>query len=224
MSGLLPVAASTSLVDEVHDRLRGWILDAVPAAGDRLNVDALARELDVSPTPIREALARLESEGLVTRAARRGWSVAAPLTLAELRDVYQLRLLIEPWAVGEATRRDASDGVKRLRRELARCPEAPARGTFAGYRRILEHDVRFHGLILDLAASTAVKAAFERTHCHLHIFRLAYGRAMGAEALAEHREIVDSMAAGDARGAQGAMRRHLRSSLARVEAAIEAEG
>ncbi len=214
--------ASASLVDEVHDRLRGWIIDAIPSPGERLNVDALARDLDVSPTPVREALARLESEGLVVRAPRRGWAIAAPLDLAGLRDLYQLRLLLEPWASGEAARRAGESDVKRLRAELDRCPEAPADGTFAQYRSIVEHDMRFHGLLLDLAGSPAVRAAFDHTHCHLHVFRLGYGRAMGSDALDEHRAVAEAVADQDPAAAQRAMRSHLKRSMARIEAFLPA--
>jgi DNA-binding GntR family transcriptional regulator len=218
------LAAPTSLADEVHDRLRSWILDAIPVPGERLNVDALARDLDVSPTPVREALARLESEGLVVRAPRRGWSIAPPLDRDELRDLYHLRLLLEPWAAGEAARRATEADVRRLTTELERCPEAPADGSFSQYRSIVDHDSRFHGLLLDLAGSPAVHAAFDHTHCHLHVFRVAYGPSMGADALAEHRAIVQAVAEGDGRGATRAMRAHLHRSLERVEGALAGAG
>ena len=64
------------LTDEVYETLKGMIMDSEIAAGARVNIDALARELRVSQTPIRESLARLESDGLVTKAALRGYSVS----------------------------------------------------------------------------------------------------------------------------------------------------
>lgn len=213
-----------SLVDEVHDRLRASIFDGTPAAGERLVVDELARQLDVSPTPLREALGRLESDGLVTRAPNRGWSVAPRLDADGLRDLYRLRLLLEPWAAGEAARRASAADVDALRAELDRCPDAPEDGRFSRYRKIVEHDARFHGMVLDLADSPAVRAAFDQTHCHLHVFRLAYGRSMGNDALAEHRAVVDAIAAGNARAATAAMRAHLQQALARLEPVIEPKG
>ena len=220
MARLARLSAPTSLVDGVHHRLRAWIMDGTPPAGERLVVDGLARDLDVSPTPVREALARLESEGLVVKEPRRGWSIAPLLDRDGVADLYQLRLLLEPWAAGQAARRASEADVAGLRAELDRCPVAPAEGPFEGYRGIVEHDVRFHGLVLDLAASPAVRRAFDATHCHLQVFRLAYGRAMGDDALAEHRAVVAAVAAGDPRAAERAMRAHLRGSLARIEASL----
>src|SRR5260370_4597378 len=62
----------------------------------RINIDKLAWELQVSPTPVREALARLESEGLVTKEPLRGYSAAPLLDLSTFLQLFEMRLLLEP--------------------------------------------------------------------------------------------------------------------------------
>lgn len=213
---LAPVAPRAPLADEVHERLRAWIIDAVREPGMRLNVDAVARSLDVSPTPVREALVRLEAEGFVVKEPLRGWSITPPLDADGLRDLYELRLLLEPWAAGQAAVRCTDADRARLRAELATCPVAPPGGGFADYRAIVEHDARFHDLLLEIAGNSEVRAAFARTNCHLHIFRLTYGGTMGDQALEEHHAVVDAVIAGDARAAERAMRRHLTRARARL--------
>ena len=80
------------------------------------------------------------------------------------------------------------------------------------------HDTRFHDLVLELAGNSAVRMAFERTHCHLHLFRLYYGSGVGTSALVEHRHVVAAIAARDPRGAQRAMKAHLEASRERLRA------
>ena len=90
------------LVDDVHDVLVDMLMNHDLDAGARLNIDALARSLRVSPTPIREALARMEAEGLVVKEPRRGYTVAPLIGLEDLRALMDFRLLIEPAAASAA--------------------------------------------------------------------------------------------------------------------------
>lgn len=204
------------LADEVHDHLRTWIVDAVREPGVRLNIESVARELEVSPTPVREALSRLEAEGLVVKEPNRGWSIVPPLSTSAVEELFGLRLLLEPWAAGEAAARIDRRGAARLRAELRTCPTAPASGSFEDYRAIVEHDQRFHDLVLELAGNEQVRAAFARTNCHVHLFRLSYGSSMGTEALAEHRAVVEAVVGGERGAAERAMRRHLTRARARL--------
>lgn len=219
VQALQSVSRPGALVDDVYERLKAWVMDGVVAAGMRVNIDAAARDLDVSPTPVREALVRLEAEGFVVKQPARGYSVTPTLTAAELEDLYELRLLLEPWGASRAAARITPSAVARLRAEIDSCPSAPADDGYETYRAIVAHDQRFHDLVLELAGNDQVRAAFARTNCHLHVFRLHYGRGMGNQALAEHEAIVAAVAAGSRRAAEVAMRDHLtraRDRLRRV--------
>ena len=86
------------VVDDVYDQLIVLIVDGHVAPEDPLSIDALAREFGVSSSPVREALARLESTGLIRRVAMRGYRVAPALDVEELSELMDARLLIEPGA------------------------------------------------------------------------------------------------------------------------------
>jgi DNA-binding GntR family transcriptional regulator len=199
------------LVDDVHEAVKAMIMDDVLPPGARVSIDGLARELGVSPTPVREALARLESAGLVVKEPLRGYRTTPLLTLDELDDLYRFRLLIEPWAAARAAERAGADGRARLTAELDDAA-APVADTYAAYRAFTAHDARFHLLIAELAGSEQVRQAFQRTHWHLHIYRLHYDRGIGPKALAEHRRVGDAVLAGDPAAAEAAMREHLERS------------
>jgi DNA-binding GntR family transcriptional regulator len=207
-----------ALADDVHEALKASLMDHVISPGQRLAIDVLARDLRVSQTPVREALARLEAEGLVTRAALRGYSATPLLTRAELDDLFGLRLLLEPWGAARAAGAADADGRRRLEEEQSAVTDAPEGASYEQYRALAAHDARFHLLVLELAGNAAVRTAVERTHCHLHAFRLHYAKRAGALTLDEHRRITEAVVRGDPAAAERAMRAHLDASHARLRA------
>nr|WP_281400965.1 GntR family transcriptional regulator [Amycolatopsis umgeniensis] len=204
------------MADGVYERLRALIMNHGIAPGDRVNIDEIARELDVSGTPVREALARLESEGLVSRLPLRGYRVTELLTARELTDLYELRLLLEPVSAAKAAARMTTKAAQELRAELRTCPTAPVGDSYETYRALTSHDDRLHTRILRLAGNTAVEQAFARTHCHLHVFRLSYDRPFGVQTIEEHRAIVVALIAADPEAASAAMVHHLETARDRL--------
>jgi DNA-binding GntR family transcriptional regulator len=207
------LAPRRALTDDVYEAVKALLMDQAIPAGDRLSIDGLARDLGVSPTPVREALTRLQSEGLVTKEALKGYRSAPLLSLEEFDDLYRFRLLIEPWAARRAADRIDEEGRRLLSEELSTV-EAPSGVSYEDYKRLTAHDARFHALIAELSGSRQVQQALERTHCHLHIFRLHFERTTGTETLAEHRRVVEALLAGDAGAAEEAMRAHLDAAMA----------
>src|SRR5437016_3092720 len=94
----LPRPGRRILTDTVYEAIKGLIVDQHIAPEARVNIDLLARQLSVSPTPVREALARLESDGLVTKEPLRGYSTTPLLDASSFADLYDMRLLLEPYA------------------------------------------------------------------------------------------------------------------------------
>ncbi|WP_328646237.1 GntR family transcriptional regulator [Amycolatopsis sp. NBC_00348] len=197
------------LADGVYEQIRALIMNDGIEPGARVNIDEIARELGVSGTPVREALARLESEELVSRLPLRGYRVTELLNRKEVDDVYALRLLLEPPSAALAAAAMSDASVAALEAELATCPAAPVDDAYSDYKALTAHDARLHELILHLAGNVAVEQAFARTHCHLHFFRLNYNQPFGEQTIAEHRTIVDALVAGSASGARKAMTAHL---------------
>ncbi|MEV6828352.1 GntR family transcriptional regulator [Amycolatopsis sp. NPDC051102] len=197
------------LADGVYEQIRALIMNDGIAPGARMNIDEIARELGVSGTPVREALARLESEELVSRLPLRGYRVTELLDRKEVDDMYALRLLLEPPSAALAAAAMSEANVALLEAELATCPAAPAEDAYSDYKALTAHDARLHELILRLAGNAAVEQAFARTHCHLHFFRLNYNQPFGEQTITEHRAIVDALIAGNPAGARQAMTDHL---------------
>ncbi|MGW4525774.1 GntR family transcriptional regulator [Amycolatopsis sp. NPDC004378] len=197
------------LADGVYEQIRALIMNDGIEPGARVNIDEIARELGVSGTPVREALARLESEELVSRLPLRGYRVTELLNRKEVDDMYALRLLLEPPSAALAAAAMSDAHVAELEAELATCPAAPAEDAYSDYKALTAHDARLHELILRMAGNAAVEQAFARTHCHLHFFRLNYNQPFGEQTISEHRLIVDALVAGNAQAARKAMTDHL---------------
>lgn len=206
-----PLPRRQMLADDVHEAIKALIMDHAIEPGARVSIDGLARQLGVSPTPVREALARLESAELVVKEPLRGYRTTPLLNREQLADLYQFRLLIEPWAAARAAERVDADGRERLRVEMGSCG-TPRDNTYDAYKALTAHDARFHELVAELAGSAQVRLALERTHCHLHIFRLYYDRGIGEKTLEEHRAITDAILEGDPEAAEVAMRDHLETA------------
>jgi DNA-binding GntR family transcriptional regulator len=204
------------LTDEVYESIKSLLMDHVILPGARVSIDGLARELKVSQTPVREALARLEADELVVRKPLTGYSSTPVLTLKELLDLYDFRFMIEPRATELATKKLTVDGEKRLKSELAIGKKITSGSNYVSYRALTEHDARFHNLVLELSTNTFMESSFIKTHCHLHLFRLSPTSAANRIlAVKEHGEIVKAMLSRDAQIARSTMLSHLVGSRER---------
>lgn len=106
--------------------------------------------------------------------------------------------------------------------ELATCPEAPTELGYAISRTLSDHDARFHRLILSFSDNQVIVDAFERSHFHLHLFRLHYSSVSGMRAIEEHADLARAIAAGDGDAAEAAMVRHLKASRERMVPSADA--
>ncbi len=234
------------LSDETHDAIRAMLLNHTIAPGEHINIDALSRELEVSQTPVREALARLESDDLVVKQPLRGYTATELLTVTQLDDLFQFRLLIEPWSAEKAAARFDFNGHQELRAELERGAAVGNLDMARAYAAMSEHDARFHELIARLSGSEFVRDAFVRTHCHLHLFRLYqagqaqqeaagedsafvdtlfslyYQPTTGFLAFREHEAIAQAVLSGDTESARIRMHDHIQSSRERFAPAMTA--
>ena len=234
------------LADGTYDAIRAMILNHEISPGEHVGIDELARDLLVSQTPVREALARLEADGLVSKIPLRGYEATDLLTVQQFDDLFQFRGLIEPWAASEASRRRTRREIEALEAELARAESISRTGVAFAYPEFIEHDTRFHALVARASGSHYVEDAFIRTHCHMHLFRVykatlnietnapSEGKFvqnmfkeyyMGGErplALSEHVEIAAAIAGGNGVAAGELMLRHIESSRQRFIPAVEA--
>jgi DNA-binding GntR family transcriptional regulator len=171
------------------ERLRDHLLSGAVAAGCPVRQEALAAELGVSKIPLREALARLEQEGLVRAEPNRGFFVR-PLSAAEAQEVYDLRLKLEPdaAATGAAAASDSELAAARA------ASQALARAVDEGSLRVGALNRAFH---LALVAPSR-QAVTTEIIARLHVLSERYVRVhlepggRGARAGEEHRELLEA--------------------------------
>jgi DNA-binding GntR family transcriptional regulator len=217
-------ARRLTLTDDVYEAVRALIMEHAVAPGERVNIDALARQLQVSPTPVREALARLEADGLVRKRPLAGYTAAPLLTRDEFEELVEMRLVLETAAARRAAGRIAarakaagaspaaaeSDAdLAELRREADLPGPAPDAEGYAGIAAFTGQDARFHNRLAEFSGNRMLHQAVVRLRPHLHLFRLHFPTAHYGTSAGEHHLIVDAVAAGDPEGADEAMRAHL---------------
>src|SRR3954471_14242536 len=131
------IVRPSGLAEEVYRRIRADIMSLRLPPESRVSVDSLARELGVSQTPIREALSMLEANGLVSKRHFAGYATTPRMTRAQLDELFEFRLLIEPYAARKAAEMmpEAELGL------LDSGEDAPSHDAFA------DMDTDFHRLI-----------------------------------------------------------------------------
>jgi DNA-binding GntR family transcriptional regulator len=212
------IAPRQVLADHVYDELIESLVDGRVGAGSALNIDALAREMEVSQTPIREALARLEATGLVRRTALKGYRVSPILSTEELVELMDARLVLEPVNAFLACNRVTDPLVASLDTAIADLAAAPSGPSFADFRTYLEADERFHILIAEAAANRFLFSAYTALGGQVQRMRLFAGLGVtdADHAIREHGKIRDAFADGDAELARAAMSEHLHGAKARA--------
>ena len=196
--------------EEAARSLRDDILSGAIPSGTRLGEVEVAERLSVSRTPVREALSRLAAEGLVQLQPNRGARVTT-WTREDLREIFELRLRLEPYAVREAVPNVTPRGLEEMA-GLARDMQRIGRpGKSQDLHRIVDLNRHFHGLFIAAAGIPPLAAALRMvTHAAVvHQNFHDYSRDALARSLAHHVEMVAATRAGDADWAESVMRAHL---------------
>jgi DNA-binding GntR family transcriptional regulator len=220
-SGLV---ARKSLSDAVYDALIGQIMEGNFPPETALNIDALVRSFGVSHTPIREALARLEATGLVTRAALKGYRVAPFLNPDELDDLMDARAAIEPTNAFIATSKARKEELDELANTVQIMKQSPTGGSYKDIADFWDADELFHRIIAEMTDNTFLISAYNTLGGHVQRFRLFAGKGINDadSAIQEHEAVLDSMLLGDALQAEELMKLHIRKVKARAHADREA--
>lgn len=210
--------STRALPDAVYDVLLDMLMWGKPASGSPLAIDRLSRRLGVSQTPIREALARLETTGLVTRTARRGYRVAAPFSQEQMVELVDARIVLEAGAMRRAmgTRREAlladlEAAVVRQKKSGEKLIGSNPDFTPENVRRYFEDDWSFHEAILAHCGNRYIERAANSLQFHVHRMRqtIGVGASDAAVTFEEHQAVVDGVRAGDVEQAVEALQRHL---------------
>ena len=202
------------LRDVVFNTLRQAILRGELKPGERLMEIQLANKLGVSRTPIREAIRKLELEGLVLMIPRRGAEVAQ-ITEKSLRDVLEVRSALEELAVQLACRRMTPEVVEELK-ETEKTFE-----TALGHQDITvvaEADVAFHDVIYMATDNQKLIQLLNNFREQMYRYRVEYlkKKEVHAQILEEHRAIVGAMESGDVEKATQVTSRHIENQVEKV--------
>src|SRR3954453_8641144 len=211
------------LADEVSDTRLGQLMSLRIEPGSRVTIDVLARELGVSQTPIRDALNRMEAEGLVVRVPHAGYRIPPQITRHRFEDMLEVRLLLEPAAARRSAERASSKQVAGLRRMLEEMAELEGGNGPMAYGAFGLHDAAFHDLVALSAENQVIREALARLHAHVHLFRLLHDTQVTHLAMAEHEEVLAAVAGRDPDAAAYAMRRHILLSGDRFRRLFEAD-
>ncbi len=210
-----------SLVDLAHEEIQKRITDGILKVDDRLIIDALAREFGTSLIPIREALARLHSERLVTFEANKGYRVAPAADVTELKQLFDARLILELGALERATEETIPETVRELRSINERIAKGRYGKTFSGYVDFVKLNAEFHAAIVHLSRNDFIIEAYERLGYHQRILRTLHGRGVPdvRQIVAEHDAIIDGLRRGSIEETRAALRAHILDAAGRLDAA-----
>lgn len=199
--------------------LRDAILAGDLEPGARLNQDELARRLGVSRAPIRDALNRLEAEGLVQTASRNGAMVVAEATEQEMVDIYELRAILDSASVRLACRRLSAEDLARLQAivdDTVRATEAK------DLQAIVQAHAAFHKLLYRASGNAELLRVAQNLwdrSCRFRILALS-NEENARRGLEQHRAILGALQARDVERAVGLAEEHDRSSIRHLRSRI----
>ena len=162
----------------------------------------------------------MAAEGLVTVTPRRG-TVVSPVSVRDIEELYEIRLMVEPQAAELAASRASGPEIARVQELAERLESAPAAGTgrvddLATYLAEIATDAELHAAVVRAAHNRRLDALYEGLRTHVLVARAVFPRLYRGEPhrRGEHRRIVEAIAGHDGAAARDAMTAHLQQALA----------
>jgi DNA-binding GntR family transcriptional regulator len=206
---MAPRAPHTA-VERAYEAIRNGIVSGEHPAGGRLREEELAERIGVSRTPVREALRRLDAEGLVDFMPNRGAHVAA-WSDEDVRDIFALRALLESFGARLAAARIDREALAGLRALCDAMDQALAGAAPDHFQRVAELNSRFHQGILAASGSKRLPllvASLVEAPLMYRTFR-RYSSEQVTRSMSHHRELLAALEIGDGEWAESVMRSHV---------------
>jgi DNA-binding GntR family transcriptional regulator len=205
------LARPRSLTELAVERIRASIVEGRLGLGEQISEAALAAQLGISKTPVREALLALKLDGLVEIHPQRGTFVFR-IGEDQVAEICRFREILESAALAEAMQRNRTRLFERLDanlREMARAHRS------RDVRRLPELDAEFHGAILELCGNGYLRSAYRLIEHKIHAlrWRLPESNEQIAHCQDNHAVIVAQIREGSTGKAQTTLRRHIRDTL-----------
>lgn len=213
-----PLRRQKSLQEQAYQALRNSIFSGELAPGERLVETQLAEQLEVSRTPIREALRLLQHEGLAI-ADDSGAVRVATVSVSDAIELYDCRLALETLSVTQACLNADSTQLSELQAlvEQAEKLGQTSKGQMMNYQ-LLDLDYRFHRLLAQCSGNTYLTSLLDHVFDRMLLLRIQTTMHNPAvlEIRLEHRQIYEAIAQRDGKAAAHSIREHLKASKERV--------
>jgi GntR family transcriptional regulator, rspAB operon transcriptional repressor len=196
-----------TLSDQIYDYLRGEILNGRVLPGERLDLSELVERLKVSKMPVKEAIGRLATEGVIDVQAQRGTFVSR-VDPRDLAETFEVRRALEMLAGELAAERITKSDLEKLRSLIAEMEKSTE------VARHLELNFEFHGLIVTLSDNRKLAETYHRLRVPIQVAAIHFRSENWTERIAqeqkEHRAIVRALEQKDAEATSRAIREHIK--------------
>ncbi|WP_321449661.1 GntR family transcriptional regulator [uncultured Cohaesibacter sp.] len=203
------IETSKRLAQQAYEKILELILSGEAEPGEMLTERRLAETLDMSRTPIRDALLMLESEGLLKRHGSRGLQVKQ-MRIEDYMEVLQIRLLLEPEAARLAAGHLSAETISDLRKRLHDLIDGAEKGATRPDREAVRAvDDGLHGAIANMAGNAHLAQIIHSLRRQTQIFDLRSIPERLTSTCQEHLALIDLLEQGKSEEAAEAMREHL---------------
>ncbi len=206
-----------SLTDIAYNTLLEAIINQDFQPGAAISIDSLARQLNMSNTPVREALMRANGERLVSQKTNHGFVVADILTPDELHQLFDVRYILEIHALTEA---NITAGSVKTITALVEQMQSTSDGTiYNDFRDYMVMDYEFHYALINLADNSFLMDAWDDLHVHLHLSRLYTGVGLfdRNHSTSEHQAILEALQHEDKKKAVRLLSQHIKRVEKRMQ-------
>ena len=220
---MISIQRSQSLRQQVYEALKQIILRGDLASGERVVETKLAKQLEVSRTPIREAIGQLKREKLIVSKSNGGFKVAT-LSVKDAIQLYDCRIALEQLSVTSACKQITSKQLKQLEKYVLLAEKLTrSQSSKPDPLKLLEIDYQFHHLVAESSGNQWVLTLLEQVFDQMALLRVQTTKhnPQVLEIRLEHREIYEAIALRDSDLAQATVKLHLMSSKARVVEELE---
>lgn len=206
----------TFMRDEAYDILQEWIMIGKLEPGTKLRDQELSEMLGISRTPIREALLRLEDDGLVETKANR-WTLVAPIDLQEAKNIYSIVEVLEVLAVEQGFENFTEKEISELEQMNEMFKQHWERNEKV---LVFQADEAFHGRIVRVSNNVELERMLKNLKVKIQRMEIHYfsHEEHNHESYYEHRDIIHALKENALEQVQHAIRENWRNSLARIQA------
>ncbi len=218
---MIIVGKARSLEEQVYEQLEKDILTGVYKRGDPLTELSISERFSISRTPVRGAIHRLAEDGLVKLSPNKG-AVVTGIDKDDIIDIYKIRMRLDGLASAMAAEKMSAEDIKKLR-------DSVELSEFYTSRHDTEHqkelDTAFHSMIYSASGSRMLSDILSELHKKAELYRKIslQTEERAVRSIAEHREILEAIAAGDARSAERLTQEHVQKALAGILKGLKRE-